>query len=123
MTNNVFSIQERLKLGLDISLYNEEEIKYMITPMGKAMYNGARLNKKEDVQKIVKTEDKQLGNENILLTESEARLTKFVRMQKVICDTCGQTYTRANRHSHIKTKVHKAYDGMNNKLRKILLEK
>lgn len=42
---------------------------------------------------------------------------------RVICDICGEEFTRWNRSKHNVTKVHQAYLKMNNKLKKALIGK
>lgn len=116
--NNNFKIQERLKLALDISQYTPEEMKYLLSPIGKAIYEKA-LSEKGIENNIKKTE----LNIDKVLTESEVKRTKFIKNQKIKCDTCGVQFTRANRSAHVKTKVHNAYESMNNKLKKFLLDK
>jgi len=42
---------------------------------------------------------------------------------KIKCEYCGELYTRSNVTAHRKTKYHKAYVAMNDKIRKLLLNK
>lgn len=39
----------------------------------------------------------------------------------IICPYCNVSYTRSNGYCHRKTKIHKAYVDMNDKIRKLLL--
>lgn len=42
---------------------------------------------------------------------------------KCQCEICQQYYTKTNYHNHCKTKIHKVYEELNKKLRKLIFEK
>jgi|WetSurMetagenome_2_1015567.scaffolds.fasta_scaffold00833_19 hypothetical protein len=43
-------------------------------------------------------------------------------LDKLKCSICGRIYTRSNKYAHNKTKIHKAYANMNERIKKILLD-
>lgn len=98
MANNMNSLQNSLKSGRSIPLLNIDEINYTQTPVGKSLYKNAigRPRKRE--------EDKARPHD------------------RLICNVCGGKFTRCHRTAHNKTKVHQAYEKMNDKLRKALID-
>jgi hypothetical protein len=91
-------MQESLKNSKSIPLLNENEIKYIQTPVGQAIYkNSFGRPKKKDYEKAKPSD----------------RLT---------CSICGGKFIRSHRSSHNKSKVHQAYLNMDNKLKKLLLD-
>lgn len=89
--------QEELKNGIGIPLYDTDTIRYLEKPIGKAIYkNAIGRPKKRD--------------------EDKANY-----YDRIVCDSCGIEYTRAHRSAHRKTKVHQAYEKMNNKMKKFLV--
>jgi hypothetical protein len=91
-------IQKNLNYGKALTLYDDDELRYVQKPIGKAIYKNAigRPKKKE--------EDKAHPND------------------RLICDVCGNKFIRAHRSKHKKTKVHQAYEKMNKKIQKLLIE-
>lgn len=85
-----------LRSGKRITLLDNDEIKKIQTPIGKAIYiNSIGRPRKEE---------KALPND------------------RLICDVCGGKFIRSHRSAHKKTKVHQAYENMNKKLSKLLLD-
>jgi formylmethanofuran dehydrogenase subunit E len=117
--SSISFIQARLKLGLDTTAYNQDEIKYMMTPIGKAIYQDALTNEK----KILIENNTKISDEKQFdyINESDIKRAKWNPVQKIKCQTCGELFSRANRSRHSKTKVHMAYSGMNDKIKKILI--
>lgn len=90
-------MQNKIKNNKGILLYSSEEFNYLDKPLGKALYkNKIGRPKKEDGMK---------AHPSDILT----------------CDICGGTYKRAHGSDHRKTKIHKAFDGLNNKIKNFIL--
>lgn len=89
--NNISNIHDNLKKCKSLPLLDENEIKYIQNPIGKAI-----IKKSLDINK------KHYSD-------------------KLICDICGGSFTRSHKSAHNKTKLHLAYDNMNKKLMKVLL--
>ena len=98
VNNKISDIQKHLKTGRSIPLLDENDIKYIQKPIGKAIY-------KEVLGRPKKREE-----------------DKAQPSDRLICNICGGKYVRSHRSAHNKTKVHKAYENMNHKLTKILLD-
>jgi len=97
--NDIKNIQNRLKEGKAITNYDVNEIKYMMKPIGGAIYEQSKdkdINKNKDTKKW-----------NDILT----------------CDICNKTYTRSNKSQHNKSIIHIEYSKINKKLRDILINK
>lgn len=97
MVEKIQQSQNRLKSGVSIPLLDSEDLIYLQKPIGRALYKNTlgRPRKRE--------EDKAKPGDII------------------ICDVCGNKFIRSHRSSHKKTKVHQAYENMNRKLIKMLL--
>lgn len=93
--NKLTQIREKLKEGKALPLYEVEELKEVQRPLSKAIYKNAVGRPKKD---------------------DKAKWT-----DRVQCDICNVTFVRSNRSNHCKTKLHKAYNGMNGKIKKLLL--
>ncbi len=74
---------------------NEEELKYVQKPLGKAIYKG-RLKKSDD--------------------------DKAHWSNKIKCNICNKEFIRSSRTAHNLTNFHKLYMKMNEKLKKILID-
>jgi hypothetical protein len=87
-----------LRGGKRVTLLDIDDIKKLQTPIGKAIYNNSigRPPKKEG--------EKALPND------------------RLNCEICGGKFIRSHRTAHKKTKVHKAYENMNRKISKVLLD-
>ena len=55
--------------------------------------------------------------------EEEEEILPPHHSDKIKCEYCGELYTRSNVTAHRKTKYHQAYVAMNDKIRKLLLNK
>jgi hypothetical protein len=95
-------IQQKLKKGKGIIAYNNEELRYLQKPLGKAIYKNA-IN--QPIGRPRKSEDEKAKPDD-----------------RIICDICQGVFTRAHRSAHKKTKVHQAYEKMNGKIQKLLLD-
>ena len=98
--------QENLKSGKSIPLLDENDIEYMIRPIGKAIYKNS----------IEKKNQKPFGRPK----KNEHEKAHY--SDKIKCDICGGTFVRSHRADHRKTKVHQAYEKMNRKLSKVILD-
>lgn len=78
--------------------YDVDELDYVMTPIGKALY------KKRGRPKI-NEEDKALPSD------------------KVKCPICSKIFTRSGRTGHNRTTYHKVHLNLNEKLRKLLINK
>lgn len=105
----VINIQEKLKKGNNIIDYDINELNYIRKPIGKAIYNKACEDKKEL--------DKTIQQDEIKLKKTK----KWDPNEKVICELCGNRYTKSNKAVHETTKIHIAYKNINDKFRLLLL--
>lgn len=96
-----YQIQQSLKKGNSIPLLSKEELKYIQTPVGKAIYE----NTTRSVGRPRMDDDK-----------------KCKPSDRIICEICGKKFVRSNRTGHNKTEYHNAFKNMNDKLRIILLD-
>jgi len=99
--DEILDIQAKLKLGLELTNYGTQELKYVMEPVGSAIYKNSYDNK---VSKPTKTKP-------------------YDRLQKITCELCGRTISRNNKAVHERTRYHMAYANMNKKIRDILLDK
>lgn len=60
---------------------------------------------------------------NLVFQEEEIKTPEKHHSDKIKCEYCGEIYTRSNITAHRKTKYHQAYVTMNDKIRKLLLNK
>ncbi len=86
-------IQDKLKNNKSLANYDVEDMKYLQKPLGKAIYKRGR----------PKSDNPAKWND------------------RVICDVCGKEFTRSARTKHKKTQFHQAFEIMNNKLKKLLI--
>jgi hypothetical protein len=90
-------IQKRLESGKNINSYNEKDIEYMKTPIGKTIYKNAiseTIN--TDIQKGRKRGRKKLENP-----------THW--SDKIICKVCDKSILRSNQSTHKKSNYHLAH--------------
>jgi len=55
------------------------------------------------------------------ISVSKKKQVEHIKNDTTVCDVCGATYKKCNGWHHRQTKVHKVYENLNNKLRKILV--
>lgn len=89
---------KNLRSGKSIPLLNINDIKNLDKPIGKAIY-------KNQVGRPRKNEDE-----------------KAKYNDRIICDICGEKFTRSHRSRHNQNKVHQAYANIHNKLYKVIVE-
>lgn len=92
-------VKNKLKEAKSIPLMEEEELKYLQKPIGKAIY-------KRSVGRPRKPDDE-----------------KARPGDRVVCEICGGNFKRSHRSSHNKTKIHMVYENMNKKLMNLLVDK
>lgn len=97
MPKTIKEIQELLKKGHEMMKYESDELSYITKPIGRAIYENSLEERKENIVKVN-------------------------RYEKIKCDLCGKTVSKANKSHHNKTQYHQAFEKMNNKLKKILLD-
>lgn len=102
---SVKGIQDKLKKGKTLTKYSSNELKYTMKPLGKAIYISSVKNKPKEEEE-----------------EIEAIITEKHPRDRIKCKVCGEIYSRSNSWSHRKSKIHVAYDKLNVKLRKILMD-
>lgn len=110
------NIQEQLKKGYSLSFYEPPELKYLQHPIGEAIYTHSLNEKNSDKPKkdIIEVEKRGRGRPRL---KSPAKWSDRIK-----CDVCGKDFIRSRRCAHNKTKIHLAFEKMNKKLRKILLD-
>lgn len=87
-----------IKNNKNLCEYTVDELAYVQTPLGKSCYKAGRKPVVEEKVKAKPTD-------------------------KIKCDICGKTFFRSGRANHYKTEFHQAHKSMNDKLRKLLIEK
>lgn len=102
MSEKINNIQTQLKTGKGITLLTNEEIEYMQTPIGNALYKN-----------YAERPDKNY----IIRPNKNAHWSDVMQ-----CVVCPGTYKRSHKSNHEKTKVHLAYAHMNKKLVKLLIQ-
>lgn len=95
-------LQEIMKNNKNIENYSDEALKYVQTPIGKAIYKTEIEEKKN-----------KLGR-----PKKEERVKWSDRM---ICPICSRSVLRSNQSSHKKSQYCVAHKRMNEKIRKMLL--
>jgi hypothetical protein len=102
MISNREDIYKQLRSGKSILLLDNKDIKRIQAPIGKAIY-------KDSLERPIGRPRKN--------SEEKAKPN-----DRIICDICGGKFYRRHKSSHNKTKVHQAYESMNRKLSKVLLD-
>jgi hypothetical protein len=95
----ISELQKNIKEGKNLTEYDNETLKYIQKPLGKALYLNLEENKTEND-----------GKENAKWND------------KLKCKICGRITLRSNQSKHKKTKYHMAYENMNQKIRDLLLK-
>jgi len=90
-------IQNRLKEGNGMVSFSVDELKYVRKPIGKQIY-------KSIVEEVKEEKPKPRWDD------------------KVKCKVCGSVTLRSNQSTHKKSQKHKLYEGINEKIRNVLLE-
>lgn len=98
----------------ELTMMNTDELKSMQKPIYKEMY---KANHRDIYQRPFNNGYKKTGRPRKDPQE------KALPTDRLICPICGGEFTRYNRSSHNKTKVHMAYANMNDNMRKLLIEK
>lgn len=88
-----FAIRKRLGEQKGIALYDNEDIKYLDTTVGKAVYT----------------------------TKKKSNGAKKLWSDRVKCKVCGTEYTRSSASRHNKTRHHQDFLSINEKMRDIML--
>lgn len=96
-TNNL-KLQDKLQEGQPLNLLNNEELKYAMKPIGKAVYNNAINNSDNDFKNNVKH-----------------------HTDKIKCPICNVVFSRSGLTNHRKTRYHIRVQSINYKLRDVLL--
>lgn len=97
MDNDIKKIHDEIKSDKSITQYDNETIKYLVKPIGKAM---------------LKNKGRPIKDEK----------DKCNYKDKILCDICGKEYVRSNSTNHKKTNYHKIHLELNKKLINILLK-
>lgn len=87
-----------------LPLRSVEELEFIATPVGKAVYKANEDNIKEPEEPDKKLKD-----------------TKWWS-KKIKCDICGEYYTYSNSGNHKRTKIHKAHEKFHNKMKKFIMK-
>lgn len=88
-------IQENIQNNKSIVSYTNEELNYIMKPIGKALYKSGR--------------------------PCKSNKEKSKPTDRIKCDLCSKFYFRSGKTKHCRTKVHIAYASMNSKLMKALI--
>lgn len=100
-------LQEIMKNDKNIANYSDEALKYVQTPIGKALY------KTEISTEIPEEKTSKMGR-----PKKDNRVKWSDRMT---CEICSRSILRSNQSSHKKSQYCMAHQRMNQKIRKMLL--
>jgi hypothetical protein len=92
------NIHKKLKDDKNLVDYNVDELDYVMKPLGSALYKKRGRPRMND-------EDKALPSD------------------KIKCPICSKLFTRSGRTGHNRTTYHRVHSDMNDKLRKLLINK
>lgn len=98
---DIKDIQKKLRQNKNFAKYTIDELKYVQKPIGRALY------KIEDIPKC--------GRPRVSEKKSPS--------DRIICNICSKEFTRSGRTKHNRTQYHQAFEEMNSKLRKLLIDK
>lgn len=98
----VQEIQNKIKESKNIMEYDQDTLKYIQKPIGKALFMNS--NEEDTIECDPVEKRKALWNDRIK------------------CKICGNTMLRSNQSKHKTTKYHMAFENMNNKIREMLLK-
>lgn len=98
----ISEIQKKLGEGKAIVQCNEDELLYVMKPLGKAIYETALKRKEEREKKIM----------------PKKKITNDIKKK---CPMCGKSVRKSNMARHEKTQYHQAYARMNRKVMNLLL--
>lgn len=91
------NIKKNIETQKSLPLCSVEELKFIETPIGKAIYTKKGRPKKDDVNKA-KWND------------------------RVECKVCGKSFIRSGRSKHKKSQFHQAYENMHEKMRNLMIK-
>jgi hypothetical protein len=101
----VEDIYKNLRNGKHISLLSIDDIKKIQKPIGKAIFKDSITDPKKSSGRPRKPENEKAHHRD-----------------RLICNICGEKYYRSYGPRHKKTKLHQAYEKMNHKIYKLLLD-
>lgn len=102
MSNNYSAIQKNIKSQPFLPHLSDNELKYIKTPMGKALHN--------------------YSTKNINLEPQLVEKQKTTWADRVKCPVCNIVFTRSCRTAHNRSKIHNAYLQMDSKMKKFMFE-
>lgn len=113
--------QEELSSRRTMLLLEEDALRYALeSALGKSIYNDTQ-KRREAANiiegKIVESEE----SEEIEEIKPKKREKKAKYSDRIECLVCGKVFTRSNRTQHNNSKYHITFEGMNKKLRSILM--
>lgn len=89
-------MEEKIENNKAITEYNDKEIHYIKTPIGKTLYLKKPTEKKQK--------------------------EKCKPSDRLKCDICGKEFFRSGRSNHNKTQFHKTHELVNKKIREFLIK-
>lgn len=95
ISKNINNFQKKIKEDKNIVNYSHNEMKYLQTPIGRALFVGRP--RKNDADKAKPTD-------------------------RIKCEICSKEFYRSGRANHKKTAYHRAHEQMNSRLRKVLMD-
>jgi hypothetical protein len=98
-------LQESLKEGKGLGLYDKDELEYITKPMGSAIYVST-----------IKSKDSKVGRKKI----KESKKAKPT--DRIKCDICPGEYSRSSSTNHKRTKIHQAFLKINKNLKEIIVK-
>lgn len=96
LMTDIKKLREKVKYNKNLTTYTEDELKYVQTVTGKALFNHDE--------------------------ENEQPKQKTHWSDRVKCDICGKEFTRSSRTAHNKTLYHNMKKQEHDKLKKILID-
>lgn len=106
--SSIRKIRDKVKNNKNLTTYNDDEIRFVQTTVGKALY-----------------QDKNTEDE-VMLSDEEMDIDKAPPKAKwndrVECNICGKIFTRSCRTAHNGTLYHRMKKQEHEKLKKILID-
>ncbi len=99
--SSIKELRDKLKNKKNLTTYDEEELKFLQTTTGKALFN--HKSEEEPKEKV-----------------QEKRKAKW--SDRIECDICGKVFTRSARSSHNITLFHRMKRDEHAKLKKLLID-
>ena len=104
--NNIKEVRNKLKYKKNLTTYNDDELKFLQTVTGKALYLHDNTR-----------DGGYIEPEPEIVEKRKARWD-----DRIICDVCNKEFTRSGRTGHNRTLYHRMKKQEHQKLKKLLID-